>query len=115
MSIRTEKFASTLRQTLATILLTESENPRLKSVTIAHVTVTPDLRHARVAVSCPGGGVTERIAELSRSVGFIKRQLSRRMILKHMPELTFEADEAFMTDQNIARLLQGDSREGENR
>jgi ribosome-binding factor A len=115
MSIRTEKFASTLQQTLAAILLTESENPRLKNVTISRVSVTADLRRACIGVSCPDGDVAERITELNRSAGFLKRQISRRMILKYMPELVFEVDDAFVTDMNIARILQGDPREGENR
>ncbi len=115
MSIRTEKFASTLQQALATILLTDSENPRLRTVTVSAVTVSADLRHARVAVSCPDGPIAERIAELTRSTGFLKRHLSRHMALKYMPELTFVADDGFRADQAIGHFLKGDPREGEDR
>lgn len=103
MSHRVEKVASTIKHTLGEIFLYESDNPDFKFVSISHVEVSPDLKHARVVVSSVVH--TERIvAELQAAAGFLRRTLARRMYLKFVPDLTFSLDEGYRLEQKIASL-----------
>jgi ribosome-binding factor A len=96
MSHRIERFSSTLKQSLADIMLNDINNPHLKSVSIKEVIVSPDLRKAVVYVTCAigeeGGDChdpDDLIRQLTRAKGFIKRTLAQRMYLKYIPELSF--------------------------
>ncbi len=94
MDHRIERFSSTLKNTLADIFRSELNNPHLQSLSIIDVTVTPDLKKARVYVApLAGDWETFEKEELSRRLdrakGFIKKALSRNMYLKYTPELDF--------------------------
>ena len=96
MSHRIGRFSSTLKQNLADIIINDINNPHLKSISITEVIVSPDLKKARVYVSCatgddPKGGhdINDLIRQLTRARGFIKRNLAQRMYLKYVPELFF--------------------------
>lgn len=104
MSYRLEKFTSTLQQTLAEILTRDSLNPDFKLVSILRVQLGRDLKKATVTISCPPGKEDHVLQQLNRSRGFIKRQLDRKMILRHMPELEFVKDSAQELEQQISRL-----------
>ena len=106
MSYRLEKFASTLQQALGEILTRDSLNPDFKLVSVVRVELGRDLKKATVAIAWPLGAADPVLEQLNRSRGFFKRQLGRKMILRHMPELEFVKQEAL-------RPIPGDSRPGE--
>jgi len=103
-SHRPEKFASTLHQHLAEILLSELDNPELKQITISQVSVSPDLRHATVLVSSLQENIDGLLAELEHAAGFIKRLLGQRMRMRYMPDLAWRRDAGFVMEQKLARL-----------
>lgn len=103
MSHRTEKFASTLKQSLAEILMFESDNPDFKSVSITHVSVTGDLKSAKILVSSYSTDPDGLIDELAKAAGYLKRMLARKMYMKYIPELAFVRDQGFEMDQRISR------------
>jgi ribosome-binding factor A len=104
MSYRLEKFASTLKQALGEILMKDSLNPDFKFVSIARIEISADLKKADIFISSPLQALDDIVAQLQRSQGFIKRQLAKKMILRHMPELQFRQDPAFAFDQKIAAI-----------
>ncbi len=89
MSHRVERFASTLQQCLADILLNDIDHPNLKLISISRVDVSPDLKKANVFIADPLGMVENPVEKLNRAKGFIKKRLARRMVLKYVPELIF--------------------------
>ncbi len=106
MSHRIERFSSTLKQSLADIMLNDINNPHLKSVSIKEVIVSPDLKKARVYVTCAIGeergdchDSDDLIRQLTRAKGFIKRTLAQRMYLKHIPELLFISSDDEISNQ----------------
>jgi ribosome-binding factor A len=115
MSYRLEKFASTLRQALGEILTRDSLNPDFKFVSIVEVRLAPDLKKATVFITCLPGDADRVLEQLKRSQGFIKRQLDRKMILRHMPELHFLADATRELDQKISGLKKEGDHEKTNR
>lgn len=95
MSHRIERFASTLKQCLADILLNEAGNPHLKSVIITDIIVNPDLKRARVYITVSGGSGGDTIEsvthQLEQAKGYIKKLLAQKMYLRYIPELIFIA------------------------
>lgn len=103
MAHRLEKFASTLQQALADILLTELDNPVLKTISVSRVHVSADLRQARVQVSTFASTTEQMLAELERAQSPIKRLLAKKMYLRYIPDLVFVPDDAFALDQRLSR------------
>ena len=96
MSHRIERFTSTLKHSLAEILLNDVNNPHLKSVSVTEVVISPDKKKARVFVAAavleqeePG----QLLHHLERAKGFIKKTLAQRMYMKYVPELLFIIDD----------------------
>jgi len=111
MPYRQEKFASTLKQALGGILMKDSLNPDFKFVTIARIALSGDLKKASIFISSPLLELEDVLLQLNRSQGFFKRQLAKKMILRHMPELNFYKDTAFALDQKISALQKENSHE----
>lgn len=94
---RTDRVNVLLRQQLSEIIAREVKDPRLaRIITIVHVGVSHDLRHARVYTSVLGGADERRAAvdTLNRAAGFIRRELKGRISLKSVPHLSFVPDDS---------------------
>lgn len=93
MSHRIERFSSTLKHSLADILLNDAGNPHLKFVVITDILVNPDLKKARVFISIPGGAggdtIDTVIRQLDHAKGYIKKLLAQKMYLRYVPDLVF--------------------------
>ena len=94
---RTDRVNVLLRQQLSEIIARDVNDPRLaRIITIVHVGVSPDLRHARVYTSVLGGPDDRKAAvdTLNRAAGFIRRELTGRIKLKTIPHLSFVQDDS---------------------
>lgn len=94
---RTDRVNVLLRQQLSEIISREVKDPRLaRIITIVHVGVSADLRHARVYTSVLGGPDERKTAvdTLNRAAGFIRRELTGRIKLKTVPFLSFVPDDS---------------------
>lgn len=105
---RIERIGRQLRAELGHLIATDLDDPRIRAVTVTHVQVSRDLRHARVFVSGLGTEADRRatLAGLNSARGFLRRQLSMR--LSHMartPELVFDYDASIETGMRIEELL----------
>ncbi len=105
---RIERIGRQLRAELGALIATDLDDPRVGTVTVTHVQVSRDLRHARVFVSGLGNEADRRatIAGLNSARGFLRRQLSQR--LSHMartPELVFDYDTSVETGMRVEKLL----------
>ncbi len=74
------------------------------AITIAEVRISPDLRDGRVFVAILGDAatVTDRFRWLQKRSGEIRAELSKRIVIKFLPHLTYVLDKS--TDR-VARLL----------
>lgn len=94
---RADRVGGEVKRELSGLLLKDIRDPRLHAVTIMHVSITDDLRLARIYFSVSEG--EERrlgaLAGFKSASGYLKRKLSKRLGLKHMPELEFLYDESF--------------------
>lgn len=76
------------------------------TVTVTEVRVSPDLKHATAFVMPLGGAkLADVLAGLTRSAGYLRREVAREVQLRHAPELIFAADTSFEHASRIDRLL----------
>ncbi len=108
MSRRTERLAGGIREEVARIVGRELKDPRIGFVTITRVELTADLRAARVHVGVLGaaGDREKTLAGLQQAAGFVRRELGRRLRVRHTPELIFQYDEGLDATDRVARLLE---------
>lgn len=113
---RTERISEALREELAELIGYELSDPRLGSVTVTEVQISPDKRHAFVRIGvADGSDLKETLAILEHAGHFLRRELARRLELFRVPELHFEAD-AFTeigprAEQLLKRVKKGRPRE----
>jgi len=79
------------------------------------VKVTDDLRTARIFFVEMGKDEcsAEVQAGLRKAAGFLRRELGRRLQLRHVPELIFSYDPSFAYGNRIERLISEIHREEE--
>ena len=108
MTRRTDRLAEEVREEVAQMISGELKDPRIGFVTVTRVTLTPDLRQARIFVGVLGAE-RQRAATLTglrQASGFLRRALGQRLRLRHTPELTFQYDEGLEASDRVARLLE---------
>jgi len=104
---RPERIGDQIRAELSTLLLRSVRDPALRLITLTHVQVSRDLRHARVYYTAPiDASAIETKRGLRRAAPFLRSQLGKRVRLRHIPELTFVYDDSFEREQRIAQVLE---------
>ena len=90
------------------------KDPRVGFVTVTGVTVTPDLRLARVFYTTLGDDRARRAtgAALASARGHLRHVIGRQVRMKVLPDLQFEHDEVPANADRIEELLR-ELRQGE--
>jgi ribosome-binding factor A len=103
---RNERLSEEIREDVARIV-GQLKDPRIGFVTVTRVELTPDLRTAHVHVGILGGGPDREktLTGLRKAAGFVRRELGRRLHVRHTPEIAFHYDEGLDATDRVARLL----------
>ena len=103
---RVDKVNEEFRRALGEILR-EVKDPRIPALcSVTHVSVTPDLKYAKIYVSFLGkGNPDEFVKGLTAASGFIKRELARRVRVRAIPALTFLPDDSIAYGAHINQIL----------
>lgn len=106
MSRRTQRLSEEIREEVARIIPT-LKDPRVGFVTVTRTEMTPDLRNVRVHVGVLGDAHqrTRTLQGLAQAAGFIRRELGRRLSIRHTPEVSFHYDEGLDATDRVAQLL----------
>ncbi len=109
-SVRVQRVAEQIRAELSGILRDEVRDPRLRMITITRVKLAVDLGAATIFYSPLGEDPdVERQRELGEAMasvsGFLRRQLSRRVKLRHTPELRFVLDDSIAEGSHMLSLI----------
>jgi ribosome-binding factor A len=104
---RMERIANLVQETLAGILLTESEDSRFLMVTITSVGLARDMSTAKVFVSIlDENKVEETIAALNKASKYLRFALAKSKIeMRVIPELKFVYDDSTARGNRISSLL----------
>ena len=106
-SARPQRVGELIRAEISNMVRTDLHDPAIGFVTITQVSMSHDLRTARVYFSCLGGEEEfERVREgFDRAAGFLRREVGRRCKLRYAPELHFFPDHSAETGARIERIL----------
>ncbi len=112
MSQRMERVAGEVRAVLGeTLARDEIKDPRVRGaglITVTHVRVSGDLRHARAFFTVHGldePGLERVRAGLDHASGYFRQAIARRLRMKVAPAVTFEVDRVFEQAERVEQLL----------
>lgn len=91
---RNERVAESLRNELEEILNYELSDPRVSSVVVTEVLLSPDLKkaHVRLAVKGTPEEQLECLKAFENAKGYIRRLIAGRIELYRTPDLYFDSD-----------------------
>jgi ribosome-binding factor A len=115
MTRRQRKIESLIRQELSELIKQQVKDPRLRGlITVTEVCISPDLKHATVFISTLSSE-GEVLQGLSSASGFLRRELGKRVLLRNIPELSFERDDSIERGTHLLRLFEQLSTESTDR
>jgi ribosome-binding factor A len=117
MSIRTSRVASLIKQQISETLSKEIDTTGYGLLTVTEVTVTPDLRLARVHISHFNSGKTDdQVLEfLNDNAKEIRMAVGKSVRIKFTPELRFYIDQSLERVERIEELLKKIHEDEKNR
>ncbi len=104
---RPERVGDLLREELSLLLARHVRDPGVRDVTVTHVRVSKDLQQARVYYTGPHDADSRRTTEraLGRVRSYLRRELARRVQLRHTPDLVFAYDDSAERQDRIAQIF----------
>jgi ribosome-binding factor A len=95
-----------IRTEVTEMIELELRDPRIGSATVTQVELTPDLRSARIWIAVAEKGDAERTLKgLASAAGYLRYELSQRLNVRRVPELTFVLDHTAEEALRIESLL----------
>jgi ribosome-binding factor A len=116
MTRRAERVSTLIRQEICELLLEHINDPRLEGlISVTEVSTSPDLQNARVYVSILGDdeAIKEAMKGFRSATGYFRKELSHRLRLRYVPELSFELDNSIERGARILNIIQQVSEEDE--
>ena len=106
-SQRAQKVAGLIKTEISDIIQTRIKDPLVGFVTITDVSLSDDLRTARVYFSVLGDDAQKdnSLKGLNRAKSFIQNELGTRVRLRYLPILQFFIDESWNYGERIEDIL----------
>ena len=105
MSVKIERLNDQIQEVISEILQKEVKNPDLKFVTITGCEVTNDLSFCKVYFTVFNKDSKETLKELNGASSFIRGEISKRIEIRHTPELKFIYDESIEYGRKIDAII----------
>lgn len=107
-SYKIDRVTEDVKRELSAILR-EVKDPRVKDcfLSIVRVEVTSDLSYCTVYVSTMEGMERTKTAVtgLKSAAGYIRRELGKRLSLRHVPEMVFKPTDSIEYGAHISKVL----------
>ncbi len=102
MNLKIERLNNTIMREVSMILETEIKDKDIKFVTVTAVKTTSDLSFCKIYVTVLNDDRrTEIMKALNNASGFIRKLLSERIEVRHIPKLEFIFDESIEYGKRI--------------
>ncbi|HEX6126179.1 MAG TPA: 30S ribosome-binding factor RbfA [Pyrinomonadaceae bacterium] len=100
---RPERLAEAMREEIAEVVGFQLDDPRIEMVTVTEVSVSDDLRDAKVYVLVEGdeAEVKNALRALQHAAAFVRQQVAMNLSLRFAPHLHFVRDSA---EENASRV-----------
>jgi ribosome-binding factor A len=108
MSRRSERTSKLIQREISELLEREVNDPRLcKFISVTEVTLSPDLKHAKIFVSTLGTEINKEdlLAGFNNASGFLRKELAAHLRLKQMPQLSFYYDDSIERGARLLKLM----------
>ena len=107
MSIKLDRLEHTFVEQISNILKTEIKDERIHFVTVTAAKITNDLSFAKVYVTILDDNEKESmLKQLNKASNFIERELSKRIEIRKMPNITFVYDESIEYANHIENIIE---------
>ena len=105
-SHKIDRIASDISKYISEILLLESRDELLKSVTITSCRLSKDLGYCKVFFTSMVDEDPKKLEkELNEASAFIRGRLSEKIDIRHTPTLNFVYDESIEYGDNIEKII----------
>lgn len=108
-SIKNTRINMEVQRELSEIIRTEVKDPRLSAAmtTVVSAEVTADLKYCKAYISVLGSEEASKavLEGLNSAVGYIRKELARRVNLRNTPEIRFVLDQSIEYGVNMSRLI----------
>lgn len=107
MSVKIDRLNNIFVEQISQILRTEIKDERIHFVTVTAVKITNDLSFAKVYVTILDDKMRDSmLKQLNKASNFIERELSKRVEIRKMPNITFVYDESIEYATNIENIIE---------
>ncbi len=105
---RHERLQDQIRMEVVEMILLELKDPRIGSVDVTRVDLSPDLRVARVWVRVLGEEDAQQssLEGLSSAAGYLRHEIGLRLGLQRVPQLVFNLDHGPQDALRVESLLE---------
>lgn len=104
--IKLKRIASQIIREVSDILQNEARDRLMHTITITGCDVSSDLSYAKVYFTCVLDIEKKDIEkELEEAAGFIRKELSERIEIRHTPKLVFKFDESVEYGNHIDSII----------
>jgi ribosome-binding factor A len=108
MTRRAERVSNLIRQEICQLLQENVNDPRLKSlISVTQISTSPDLKNAKVSISVLGdkNEAKEVLTGFKSAAGYFRHELSKRIKIRSIPELTFQLDDSIERGSRVLNLI----------
>jgi len=109
MSRRSERTSKLIQREISGLLEREVNDPRLsKLISVTEVTLSPDLKYAKIFVSTLGDQIDSKeevLAGFNKASGFLRRELASHLKLRYTPKLSFQYDDSIERGARLLKLM----------
>ena len=107
ISIKIDRLEHLFVEKISEILRTEIKDERIHFVTVTAAKITNDLSFAKVYVTILDDKMRDSmLKQLNKASNFIERELSKRIEIRKMPNITFVYDESIEYATNIENIIE---------
>ncbi len=106
-NVKIERLNHAFQEEISMILMTEIKDEDIKFVTITGVDITSDLSFAKVYFTVlDDTKKTSTLEALNKASSFIRGELSKRVEIRHTPELKFIYDTSIEYGNHIEKIIE---------
>ncbi len=107
MSVKIDRLEHAFVEHISRILKTEIKDERIHFVTVTAAHITNDLSFAKIYVTVLNDDERESILkQLNVASNFIERELSRRIEIRKMPNITFVYDDSIEYAKKVEDIIE---------
>ncbi len=104
---RTRRVGELLKRELSELMFSQLNDDRIRGVTITRVSVSRDLKNSTVYFSMLDKPADKSRIEriLNRSSGYLRKNLSKRLMMRTTPALSFKYDDSIEHGLSLSQLI----------